>query len=72
MIEYYLLILAIPLGLALAEITKDEKEIFSKAPYFPVLLWILAILAAIFYNLNKALALTLTFVFLTTLVWHKT
>ena len=72
MIEYLTLILAIPLGLALASITRDEKEIYSKAPYFPIILWGLAIAAAIFYTLNKQIAITLTFIFLTTFVWKRT
>jgi|GEM_PF-1650942 len=71
MIEYLTLILAIPLGIMLAGITKDEKEIYSKPPYFPIILWILAFAAAIFYTLDKTIALTLTFVFITTLIWHK-
>jgi len=71
MIEYFTLILAIPLGFLLAKITKDEKQIYSKAPYFPVLLWILTILAAIFFTLNKQIALTLTFIFITTFIWNR-
>jgi len=71
MIEYLTLILAIPLGWALAKITEDEKEIFSKAPYFPILLWILAFAAAIFYTLDKQTAITLSFIFITTFVWNK-
>jgi len=71
MIEYLALILAIPLGWELAKITKDEKEIYSKPKYFPTILWILAIAAATFYTLNKQLALTLTFIFITTFVWNK-
>ena len=71
MIEYLTLILAIPLGIALAKTTKDEKQIYSKPPYFPIILWILAFAAAIFFTLNKQIALTLTFTFLTTLTWHK-
>ncbi len=71
MIEYITLILAIPLGYLLASVTKDEKEIYSKSPYFPILLWGLAFTAAIFYTLNKQIALTLTFIFITTLVWNK-
>jgi hypothetical protein len=70
MIEYLSLILTIPLGLALAHITKDEKQIYSKPPYFPVILWVLAIIAAITYTTNKTIALTLTFIFLTTLTWN--
>ena len=71
MIEYLTLILAIPLGLALAHTTKDEKQIYSKPPYFPILLWALAIAAAISYSLDKTTALTLTFIFITTLIWQK-
>ncbi|MBU2576741.1 MAG: hypothetical protein KKF50_03390 [Nanoarchaeota archaeon] len=71
MIEYLALLLAIPLGLALASVTKDEKKIYSKAPYFPILLWTLAIAAAIFFTLNKQIAITLTFIFLTTFVWNR-
>lgn len=71
MIEYFTLILAIPLAFLLASVTKDEKEIYSKSPYFPILLWILAIAAAIFYTLNKQIALALTFIFLTTFIWNK-
>jgi hypothetical protein len=72
MIEYLTLILAIPLGIILAKTTKDEKQIYSKPPYFPVILWALAIAAAIFFTLNKTIALTLTFTFITTLTWQKT
>ena len=71
MITYLTLILAIPLGFALAKITKDEKQIYSKSPYFPILLWALAFAAAIAYTLNRQLALTLTFIFITTFTWNK-
>jgi len=71
MIEYFLLILAIPLGLLLAKLTKHEKSTYSKSPYFPLFLWILAILAAIFYTLNKIIALTLTFIFIMVFAWNK-
>lgn len=71
MIEYLSLILAIPLAFLLAEVTKDEKQIYSKSPYFPVLLWILAFAAAIFFTLNKQIALTLTFILITTFTWNK-
>jgi len=69
MLQYLTLILTIPLGIALAKITKDEKPIYKK--YFPVILWLLAITSAIFFTINKTIALTLTFTFLTTLTWHK-
>jgi hypothetical protein len=71
MIKYLALILAIPLGLALASVTKDEKQIYSKPPYFPIILWALAIAAAIFYTLDKQIALTLTFIFITTFTWNR-
>jgi hypothetical protein len=64
-----LLILAIPLGLFLASLTKDEETIYKK--YFPAMLWILAILAAVFYTLNTQTALVLTFIFLMVLSWLK-
>jgi len=71
MIEYVTLILALPLGFLLAKVTHDEKKIYSKSPYFPILLWILAFAAAIFFTLNKQIALTLTFIFLTTFAWNN-
>jgi len=71
MIVYFILILAIPLGILLAKTTYDEKQIYSKPPYFPTLLWILAFAAGVAYTLDKTIALTLTFTFITTLVWHK-
>ena len=71
MIEYFALILAIPLGLLFAKITSDEKEIYSKSPYFPIILWGLAIAASIFYTLNEQIALTLTFIFIMVFTWNK-
>ena len=71
MILYLTLFLAIPLGLALAHITKDEKQIYSEAPYFPILLWILAFATTIFYTLDEQIALTLTFIFIMTLTWNR-
>ena len=71
MIEYIILIFAIPLGLLLAKITKDEKKIYSKTPYFPTILWILAITAPVTYFVDKTTSLTLTFIFLMTFAWNK-
>jgi len=71
MLQYFVLILAVPLGFYLSHLTKDEKKIYAKAPYFPVFLWVFAIAAAIFYSLNETIALTLTFIFLTVFVWYK-
>ena len=71
MIEYFLVLLAIPLGIITSQATKHEKEIYSKAPYFPLFLWVLAILAAVFLTLDKIIGLTFTFMFLFVLVWMK-
>jgi len=71
MIKYLGLILSVPLGFALATITKDEKQIYSKNPYFPIALWILAFATIISYIVNKQIALTLGFVFIMTFVWNR-
>lgn len=71
MIKYLTLLLAIPLGLFLSKITREEKKIYSNAPYFPIILWILAILASIFYSLNETIAITLTFLFILVFSWKK-
>lgn len=68
-ISIIVLAAAIPTGMWLAYLTKDEKQIYKK--YFPALLWLLAISSAIFYTLNTATALTLTFMFIIVLVWFK-
>jgi len=71
MIEYFILVLAIPLGIIMARLTDDEKKIYSRAPYFPVILWVLAIFAAVFFSLDRVIGFTLAFVFLAVLVWSK-
>ena len=71
MIEYLLLLFAVPLGFLLTRVTKDEKRIYAKSPYFPVFLWILAFVATIYYTLDRQIALTLTFIFITTFVWNR-
>lgn len=71
MIEYLTLFLAIPLGFIFAQITKDEKQIYSKSPYFPILLWILAFATAVSYTLDKQIALTLSFILIATFIWNK-
>lgn len=65
------LLISIPLGLLLKKLTKDEKEIFSNAPYFPVLQWIIAIAASVMFAINKQIAIPLTFIFLTILIWNR-
>jgi hypothetical protein len=72
MIEYFLLILAIPLGIALAKTTSDEKNIYTKPQYFPLFIKILAILIAVFASQDKQITLTLTFLLITIYTWHKT
>lgn len=71
MIEYLILVLSVPLGLALAKITKEEKSIYTKPIYFPTIIWVLAFLSAVFLTLNKPLGLSLLFSFLTVFVWWK-
>jgi len=62
------LIAGIPIGLLLARITKQEKSIHKK--YFPIMLWILAIAAGVFYTLDLLAGLSLTFIFITVLFWN--
>ena len=71
MIEYLLLLFAIPLGFLVASVTRDEKEIYAKVPYFPILLWVLGFAAVVFYAVDRLVALTLTFILITTFVWNK-
>ena len=71
MIEYLALVLAIPLGIVLAKLTKDEKEIYSKTRYFPFMSFVLAVASVIFFAIDKQIALTLMFIFLTIFVWNK-
>ncbi|MFH1452083.1 MAG: hypothetical protein ABIF88_02840 [archaeon] len=72
MIEYLLLILAIPLGILTAKITKDEKNIYNKPQYFPTMIWAFTILSAIFLTLNKTIGITLAFLTILTFTWMKT
>tara|TARA_Y100000310_G_C20512622_1_gene729619 strand:- start:764 stop:985 length:222 start_codon:yes stop_codon:yes gene_type:complete len=69
-ITYIIVLLAaIPIGLLAKYLTKDEKPIYKR--YFKPLIWIVAILAAVFYLLNILIALTLTFIFILISVWNK-
>ena len=72
MIEYLTLILAIPLGILLEKLTHDEKRIYTKKIYFPTLIKLLAILAAITISQDKQIFLTSTFILITILTWQKT
>ncbi|MFA5484790.1 MAG: hypothetical protein WC260_00860 [Candidatus Pacearchaeota archaeon] len=62
------LLCAMPLGLILSLITKDEKEIYKK--YFYTIKWILLIFTAIFLTTNKIYALSTTFILITILFWN--
>ena len=64
-----ILLLAIPIGICLARLTSDEKEIYKK--YFSWLIWIVAIAAAIFYSIDLVIALSLSFMFLVLVVWER-
>ncbi len=68
LLSILVLIFGIPTGLLLASITKQEKSIYKK--YFPVILWILAILAGVFYTLNFFVGLVLSFIFIVVLFWN--
>jgi len=71
MIEYLILLLAFPLGYLCAKTTLDEKSIYTKQIYFPTLIKILAIVAAISFSQNQQIFLTSTFLLITIHTWHK-
>jgi len=71
MIEYIILLAAIPLGMLCARWTKDEKQIYSKSPYFPVMLGVIAVFAAIFFTLEKLIGFTLAFMWILMFFWHR-
>jgi len=71
MLQYLILLFAIPLGHILAKTTQDEKEIYNLPQYFPTLIKFLAILSAITISQNQQLFLTSTFLLITTYTWHK-
>jgi hypothetical protein len=64
-----MLCLSYPIALLLAKVTKDEKKLYKR--YFSSLIWIFAILAAIFFAINTVSALTLTFMFLLVFFWNR-
>jgi len=70
MIEYFALILAIPMGFLLASLTKDEKSIYEKKPYFPIIIPVLLVASIITFFFDKTAFLTLAFLFITTVVWR--
>jgi hypothetical protein len=71
MIEYFLIILAIPLGIVLAKTTQDEKEIYTKSIYLPLFIKILTILIAVFISQNSQITLTLAFMLIMIYTWNR-
>ncbi len=65
--EISTLIAAIPAGILGAYLTNYERKIYKN--YFPAILWILAIVSAIYYSIDIRIALTATFMFIMTLTW---
>jgi hypothetical protein len=63
------LILAIPVGLFLASLTRDETTIYKRMPYFPLIIPLVFILSLIaFINRHEA-AKPLLFTYLTLMCW---
>jgi len=71
MIEYLILLLAIPFGIIAANVTRFEKNIYSKSPYFPFFIWVLAILTAVFLTLDKTAGLSFAFMLILAVTWLK-
>lgn len=70
MIEYFLLLLAIPLGLFARHLTKDEKVIYGS--YFQAMVSIVFIMAITSALLaQKIIFLTLTFIFIMLITWNR-
>lgn len=65
--EIFILLLAIPCGLLGAYLTNYERKTYML--YFQPLIWILAIISAIYYTLNTKIALTTTFILIMILTW---
>jgi len=71
MLEYIFLLVAIPLGMLCRKWTRDEKAIYSNPPYFPVMLWGIAILAAVFLTIDRVTGFTLAFMWILMFFWHR-
>ena len=69
MIEYFLLLLAIPLGLFARHLTKDEKIIYGN--YFQAMVAIVFVLGLTSAFFNKIVFLTLTFIFIMLITWNR-
>jgi len=64
-----ILITSIPVAYLLNLLTSDEKDLIKH--YFPSLLWVLAILSAVFYTTNLKYAFITTYMFITLFSWLK-
>lgn len=67
--DILLLLIAIPLGIFGAYLSKSEEEIFNRKQYFPTMIITLAILALISYFINLKTAFVLTFILITIISW---
>lgn len=68
LISILLLLTAVPIGIILYKLTKDEAKTYNK--YIPSILWIIAILAAIYFTLNLTIAFTLTSMFIIFITYY--
>jgi hypothetical protein len=65
-----IILMAIPAGILLSNLTKDEKKLYR--PYFPLLIILFAIFSALSFLIKKyEIALTFAFMLLLILVWYK-
>jgi hypothetical protein len=71
MIEHFFMATSVPLGLILAKVTGWEKNIYCKQQYFPTMIWVFAILFAVFIFVDRAIGYTFLFMFLMTFTWLK-
>ncbi len=69
MIEYLIILLAIPLGILARKLTKDEKDLYEK--YFLIIIPVIFLSAVIFAFLDRQTFLTLVFIFLMLVSWDR-
>jgi ABC-type polysaccharide transport system permease subunit len=71
MLEYLLLLTAIPIGILLAKLTKEEEKIYTKKQYFPTILPLLFVLTLTFSFITKETAIILGYMTLLIYTWKK-
>ncbi|RMD45578.1 hypothetical protein D6829_01905 [Candidatus Pacearchaeota archaeon] len=69
MIEYILVLLAIPLGVFLRKLTKQEEEIFLNWPYFPLMIPVLFLLTLYFAFKSYRIFFVLLFILVMIMSW---